>query len=168
MQSSALYQAAFQALQPAALQTCRRLHGWAQESATVALTISGSAHHFQTLLCQDDGNAIPDALVGCSIDHTVSACLCSLLCWTHVGPQSQQQNCVRGSELTSCHDCNSVWCPPALGWCLKWLVNRCHEASNPGQNESLPSGGLPLCSWQMVGTQMVETENWTAGSYHRW
>ena len=40
----------------------------------MALTISGSAHHFQALVRQDDGNAIPDAFVGCTMAHTVSAC----------------------------------------------------------------------------------------------
>lgn len=126
----------------------------------MALTISGSAYYFQALVCQDDGNAIPNALVGCIMAHSTSARF--LLCCSHGVPKARRQNCFRG--LTSCHDCNSVWRPPALGWCLKWLVNRCHEASNPGQNESLPLGCTSLCCWQMVRAQMVKTENWTAGS----
>ena len=84
----------------------------------MALTISGSAHHLQTLLCQDDGNAIPDALVGCSIEHTVSAC--SLLCWTHVGPQSQAAElCQRVradllSRLQQCLVSTSAWLVPQM------------------------------------------------------
>ncbi len=82
----------------------------------MALTISGSAYHFQALVCQDDGNAIPNALVGCIMAHSMSAR--SLLCCSHGAPQSKAAKLFQGADLLSrlqqCLASTSAWLVPQM------------------------------------------------------